>query len=79
MEQTRLEQLEEKVSRFEALIRQPKKLKYIMEIYKCEEAQVYVSKCELPVIYSQGRTKTEALSSLESAVTLFVKNLFKRN
>ncbi len=48
----------------------------LVEIKKDEETGVYVSKCNLPVIYSQGRNKTEALKAIESAVKLFVNQLF---
>ncbi len=53
------------------------KMKEIIVIQKDKEANVFVSRCELPPIYSQGRTKTEALDALEGAVKLFVKHLFK--
>lgn len=44
-----------------------------------EESQVYVGFCPSLQIYAQGNTNEEAERSLKSAITLFVRNCFKRN
>lgn len=51
----------------------------IINIYKDEESGIFVSKCTLPPLYSQGRTKTEALIAIESATKLFIKQLFNKD
>ena len=51
-------------------------MKEIITIKKDKETNVFVARCELPPIYSQGRTKTEALDAIEDAAKLFVKYLF---
>ena len=50
----------------------------IITIKKDVVANVFVGKCQLPTIYSQGRTKTEALRATKGAVNMFIKHVFKR-
>ncbi|KKM52771.1 hypothetical protein LCGC14_1554600 [marine sediment metagenome] len=50
----------------------------VLEIKKDEQAGVYVARFKLPVIYSQGRTFTEANIAIESAVKLWLEEFFKK-
>lgn len=53
--------------------------KQILTITKDVEADVFVAKMQLPVIYSQGKTKEQALNAIYSATTMWVEAFFKRN
>lgn len=53
--------------------------KQILTITKDVEADVFIAKMQMPVIYSQGVTKQQAFEAIEGAVTMWVNEFFKRN
>ena len=50
---------------------------HILTVNHDKEVNVFVSRFQLPLLYSQGKTKQEALDAIESAVKLWIKTFFE--